>query len=161
MPQDIKNIVLSSPVHIFSFGFGAGLSPVAPGTIGTLFAIPVYLVLVSFNTVVYVSCIVILFIAGCWACKQTAEALRVHDHPGIVIDEIVGYLVTMLFVPLAWHWVLAGFLLFRVFDVWKPWPVSLADRHVTGGIGIMLDDLLAALYSLSCLHGMVWAVQSI
>ena len=156
MPKDIKNIVLGSPVHIFSFGFGAGLSPIAPGTVGTLFAIPVYLVLASFNTVIYVSCLVVLFVAGCLACKQTADALGVHDHPGIVIDEIAGYLTAMLFVPNAWYWVLAGFLLFRAFDIWKPWPVSLADRHVTGGLGIMLDDLLAALYSLLCLHFLVW-----
>ncbi len=146
-------------MHIFSFGFGAGLSPVAPGTIGTLLAIPIYLVLISFSTVLYVLCVAVLFIVGCWTSKQTAVALKTHDHPGIVIDEIVGYLATMLFVPFAWHWVLVGFLLFRVFDIWKPWPVSLADRHVTGGFGIMLDDLLAALYGLACLHGLVWAVQ--
>lgn len=153
-------MALSNPVHLFSFGFGAGLSPVAPGTVGTLLGIAVYLVLVSLDPVLYVLCVVGLFLAGCWASGQTAAILKVPDHPGIVIDEIVGYLVTMLFVPLAWYWVLAGFFLFRVFDIWKPWPVSLADRKVTGGFGIMLDDLLAALYALLCLHAMVWVVQS-
>ena len=160
MSQEVRHIVLSSPVHLFSFGFGAGFSPVAPGTVGTLFGIAVYLVLVSLDPIIYVMAVVGLFLAGCWACGQTAAVLGVSDHPGIVIDEIVGYLVAMLFVPLAWYWVLAGFFLFRVFDIWKPWPVSLVDRKMPGGFGIMLDDVLAALYALLCLHALVWAVQS-
>ncbi len=159
MSQEVRHIVLSSLVHLFSFGFGAGFSPVAPGTVGTLLGVAVYLVLVSLDPVIYVITVVGLFLAGCWACGQTAAVLGAPDHPGIVIDEIVGYLVTMLFVPLAWYWVLAGFFLFRIFDIWKPWPVSLVDRKVAGGLGIMLDDLLAALYALSCLHGLAWVVQ--
>ncbi len=158
MSQEVRHIVLSSPVHLLSFGFGAGFSPVAPGTVGTLLGIVVYLALVSLDPAIYVMAVVSLFLAGCWACGQTATVLGVPDHPGIVIDEIVGYLITMLFVPLAWYWVLAGFFLFRVFDIWKPWPVSLADRKVPGGFGIMLDDLLAALYALLCMHGMVWVM---
>lgn len=159
MPQNVKYIAVSSPVHLFSFGFGAGLSPVAPGTAGTLLGIVVYLALVSLGPVFYTLCVMSLFLAGCWACGQTAAALESHDHPGIVIDEIVGYLITMLFVPFSWYWILMGFILFRIFDIWKPWPVSLADRNVAGGFGIMLDDLLAALYALLCLHGMVWVIQ--
>lgn len=161
MPQDIKQIVLRNPVHILSFGFGAGLSPVAPGTMGTLVAIPIYFVLASFSTIIYLSFIIIMFIVGCWASKQTADALGVHDHPGIVVDEIVGYLVTMLFVPITWYWVLLGFLLFRTFDIWKPWPISMADQHLKGGLGIMLDDLLAALYGLLSLHIVIWSAQFI
>ena len=156
MSQETNKIILSNPVHIFSAGFGAGLSPVAPGTVGTLFAIPVYLILASFDTGIYISCVVLLFLTGCYTSRQTAQALGKHDHPGIVIDEIVGYLLAMLFVPVVWYWVIAGFLLFRVFDILKPWPVSLADRKIAGGVGIMLDDLLAAAYSALCLHGLVW-----
>ena len=159
MSREINKIIFSNPVHIFSAGFGAGLSPVAPGTVGTLLAIPVYLILASFGTGIYVSCVVLLFLAGCYTCKQTAQALGEHDHPMIVIDEIVGYLLTMLFVPVTWYWVLAGFLLFRVFDILKPWPVSLADRQITGGLGIMVDDLLAAVYSALCLHGLIWIIS--
>ena len=159
MSREINKIIFSNPVHIFSAGFGTGLSPVAPGTVGTLFAIPVYLILASFGTGVYASFAVLLFLAGCYTCKQTAQALGKHDHPVIVIDEIVGYLLTMLFVPVAWYWVLAGFLLFRVFDILKPWPVSLADRQITGGFGIMVDDLLAAVYSALCLHGLIWVIS--
>ena len=159
MSRDVRRIVLSSPVHLFSFGFGAGFSPVAPGTAGTLLGVAVYLALVSLDPFHYVMAVAGLFLTGCWACGQTAAALGVPDHPGIVIDEVVGYLVAMLLVPLAWYWVLAGFFLFRLLDIWKPWPVSLADRKVPGGFGIMLDDVLAALYALLCLHGLVWAVQ--
>ncbi len=156
MPSDIKQIVLRNPVHVLSFGFGAGLSPVAPGTIGTLVAIPIYLVLASFSTAVYLSSVIVIFMLGCWTSRRTSDALGVHDHPGIVIDEIVGYLVAMLFVPLGWYWIIAGFLLFRIFDIFKPWPISMVERHVKGGIGIMLDDLLAAVYSLLFLHIAIW-----
>ena len=159
MSRQVRHIVLGSPVHLFSFGFGAGFSPVAPGTAGTLLGVAVYLALVSLDPFLYVMAVAGLFLTGCWACGQTAAALGVPDHPGIVIDEVVGYLVAMLLVPLAWYWVLAGFFLFRLFDIWKPWPVSLADRKVPGGFGIMLDDVLAALYALLCLHALVWAVQ--
>ncbi len=161
MPQNVKQIVLRNPIHILSFGFGAGFSPIAPGTIGTLIAIPIYLVLASFSIIIYISFIIIMFITGCWASRRTADALGVPDHPGIVIDEIVGYLVTMLLVPLTWYWVVLGFLLFRIFDIWKPWPISQVDRHLKGGVGIMLDDLIAAIYSLLSLHIVVWSAQFI
>lgn len=157
MSGDVKQIVLRSPVHILAFGLGAGLSPIAPGTIGTLLAVPIYIVLASLPAITYLSFVIAMFVAGCWVSRQTADALGVHDHPGIVIDEIVGYLVTMLFVPFNWYWVIAGFLLFRAFDIYKPWPIFVADRHVKGGFGIMLDDLLAGIYSLLCLHIMIWS----
>jgi len=102
-----------------------------------------------------------MFCIGCWASKQTADALGVHDHPGIVIDEIVGYLATMLFVPVTWYWMIFGFLLFRLFDIWKPLPIKKVDRQLQGGVGIMLDDLLAAIYSLLSLHIVVWSAQYI
>jgi len=159
MPNSISKIVLSNPIHILSFGFGSGLSPVAPGTMGTLVAIPIFLMLATFSPVIYLLFVVIIFFVGCWASGRTAEALNVHDHPGIVIDEIVGYLITMIFVPITWYWVILGFLLFRLFDIWKPWPISIADKQVKGGLGIMLDDVLAALYSLLSLHIVIWSVK--
>ena len=161
MQPNVKHIVLRNPVHIISFGFGAGLSPVAPGTVGTLIAVPVYLLLASFSPVIYLLFVAILFIAGCWASKFTADALGVHDHPGIVIDEIVGYLVTMALIPITWYWVILGFLLFRAFDIWKPWPISLVDQRLKGGLGIMLDDLIAGLFGLLSLHIVVWSAQFI
>jgi phosphatidylglycerophosphatase A len=161
MTNNVKQIVLRNPVHLLSFGFGAGLSPIAPGTFGTLIAMPIYLVLTSFSTIIYVLTVAFMFCIGCWASKQTADALGVHDHPGIVIDEIVGYLATMLFVPVTWYWMIFGFLLFRLFDIWKPWPINKVDRQLQGGVGIMLDDLLAAIYSLLSLHIVVWSAQYI
>ncbi|MCY4421206.1 MAG: phosphatidylglycerophosphatase A [Gammaproteobacteria bacterium] len=161
MRQNVRQVAVSSPIHLFSFGFGAGLSPVAPGTVGTLVGLAAYLALVPLGPAAYTAVVVLVFLAGCWTCGQTASALGVHDHPGIVADEIVGYLITMWYVPFQWYWILAGFILFRIFDIWKPWPVSWADRDVAGGFGIMLDDVLAALYAMLCLHGMVWAVQVI
>jgi len=159
MKNSVSHVVLQNPIHIFSFGFGAGLSPVAPGTVGTLIAIPIFLLLTTFSPIIYLLFVIILFFAGCWASAITADALKVHDHPGIVIDEIVGYLITMIFVPATWYWVVLGFLLFRLFDIWKPWPVSIADKQLKGGLGIMLDDVLAALYSLLSLHIVIWSAK--
>ena len=159
MPSSIKHIVLRNPIHFFSFGFGVGLSPVAPGTMGTLIAIPIYFCLAAFTSAIYLLVVVILFFLGCWCAAQTAEALNTHDHPGIVIDEIVGFLITMLFVPITWYWVILGFIFFRLFDIWKPWPISAADQSVKGGLGIMLDDVLAALYGLLSLHIVIWSAK--
>ena len=159
MHMSLTQTVLRNPVHILSFGFGSGLSPVAPGTMGTLIAIPIFLVLTIFSPIIYFLFVAILFFIGCWASGLTAEALNVPDHPGIVIDEIVGYLITMIFVPITWYWVIFGFLLFRLFDIWKPWPISIIDKQVKGGLGIMLDDVFAALYSLLSLHIVIWSVK--
>ncbi len=159
MKNSVAHTVWRNPIHILSFGFGAGLSPVAPGTMGTLIAIPIYLLIATFSLEIYVLFVAMLFLVGCWASAQTAKALNVHDHPGIVIDEIVGYLITMLFIPIIWYWVILGFLLFRLFDIWKPWPISIADRQLKGGLGIMLDDVLAGLYSLLSLHIVIWSVK--
>lgn len=146
--------VFTDPIHFLAFGFGSGLAPFAPGTFGTLAAIPVFLLLSSFSLVAYVVITLLLFFAGVWLCGQSAEKLGVHDHGGIVWDEIVGLLITLIAVPVSWKWVLAGFALFRFFDVVKPWPIRWLDRQVTGGLGIMLDDVLAGVYAwivLQCL----------
>ncbi|MFP3874788.1 MAG: phosphatidylglycerophosphatase A [Thiohalophilus sp.] len=139
--------LLKHPVHLLSLGFGSGLAPKAPGTAGTLIAIPIYLLMVGLNPIAYLLVTLFLLYMGIHLCQATARRLGVHDHPAIVWDEIVGYLLTMVAVPLDWIWIIAGFALFRLFDVWKPWPISLLDRRVSGGIGIMLDDLLAAVYA--------------
>ena len=93
------------------------------------------------------------FAAGVYLCGYTSKALGVHDHGAIVWDEFVGFWVTMIALPAAWQWIIAGFVLFRLFDIVKPWPVKLADRKMKGGFGIMFDDLLAAVYALAVLHG--------
>ncbi|MDZ7663427.1 phosphatidylglycerophosphatase A [Thiohalophilus sp.] len=144
--------LLMNPVHLLSLGFGSGLAPKAPGTAGTLVAIPVYLLMAGLTPVAYLLVTLFLLYIGIHLCQATAQRLGVHDHPAIVWDEIVGYLLTMVAAPFDWVWIVAGFALFRLFDVWKPWPIGFLDRRVSGGIGIMLDDLLAAVYASIVLH---------
>ncbi|HHZ70750.1 MAG TPA: phosphatidylglycerophosphatase A [Methylococcaceae bacterium] len=139
-----------------AFGFGSGLSPKGPGTAGTLAAIPVYLLLLVFGEQVYLLATLLICVSGVWLCQYAADKLGVHDFGGIVWDEIAGYLVTMLFVPFSWAAVLIGFLLFRLFDIFKPWPICVLDKELGGGLGIMLDDLVAGLFSWAILMGLVW-----
>lgn len=123
-----------------------------PGTFGTLVGVGVYLCLPTLSLIHYLLLVSALFAAGVWICGRAAGNLGVHDHASIVWDEIVGYLVAMLAAPPGWVWVVAGFVLFRLFDIWKPWPIHWLDRHIHGGIGIMLDDLLAAIYAVILLQ---------
>lgn len=139
--------LLANPVHLLSFGFGTGLAARAPGTVGTLVGIPLFLLLAPLPTATYLLVCAGLFLLGIFLCGASARALGVHDHSGIVWDEVVGFLFVMTAVPLGWGWVLGGFVLFRIFDIWKPWPIRTLDRRLGGGLGIMLDDLLAALYA--------------
>ncbi len=137
--------VFRDPVLLLAFGFGAGLAPKAPGTAGTLMAIPLYLGLSQFPQPVYLAAVVLVILAGIWICGSASVRLGTHDHPGIVWDEFAGYLVTMIPASGSWISLLAGFILFRLFDIWKPWPIRMADKNITGGAGIMLDDLLAGI----------------
>lgn len=137
--------LLRHPVHLLAFGFGSGLAPRAPGTFGTLVAVPLFLLLSQGPLLFYLGFLLVAFVAGVFWCGRTARELGVHDHPGIVWDEVVGFLVTMLAAPAGWPWLVAGFVLFRLFDILKPWPIRWADRRVRGGLGIMLDDVLAGI----------------
>lgn len=137
---------------LFAFGFGSGLSRIMPGTMGTLAAVPVYLLLAETPLWFYVFAVLAATVFGVWVCGYAAKTLGVHDHGGIVWDEFAGYWITMIAVPSSWQWVVAGFVLFRIFDMLKPWPISWLDKHVQGGLGIMLDDVAAGLCSLLCLH---------
>ena len=135
--------LLGNPVHFLAFGFGSGLFAKAPGTAGTLLGILAWMFLVKLSLVTYTIVIVIAALAGIYFCGKTARDLNVHDHSGIVWDEIVGIWLAMILVPVTWGWVFVGFLLFRFFDILKPWPISWIDKNISGGIGIMADDLLA------------------
>ncbi len=150
---------LTRPAHWLAFGLGAGLAPRAPGTFGTLAAVPLYLALAGLPLPAYLVLIVALFAWGVWLCGVTARDLGVHDHPGIVWDEVVGYLVTMTAAPPGWGAVVAGFVLFRLFDILKPWPIGALDRRLTGGLGIMADDLLAGVFAALVLH-LVWPLAA-
>lgn len=144
--------LLRNPLHLLSLGFGSGLMPFAPGTFGTLVAIPFYLLIAQLELPYYLAFILLAFGLGVYLCQYTSATLGVHDHSGIVWDEFVGFWITMIAVPVTWQWIVGGFVLFRLFDIVKPWPVKIVDKRMTGGFGIMFDDVLAGLYALCCLQ---------
>jgi len=139
--------VFTDPVHFLAFGFGAGLSPVAPGTAGTVVAVGLELMMRPLGLPTRVAIVIAVCVVGVWICGESARRLGAHDHPGIVWDEFAGYFLAMLAAPAGWPWVLAGFVLFRFFDVLKPWPIRELDHGIHGGLGIMLDDLVAGLFA--------------
>lgn len=144
--------LIKNPVHLLAFGFGSGLSPKAPGTMGTLMAIPFFLLLSQLSLTFYLIFVFIALLAGIYLCDKTSKDLRVHDHAGIVWDEMVGYWITMTMIPVSAISIIAGFLLFRLFDIWKPFPIRWLDQKVKGGFGIMIDDVLAAIFAWLCLY---------
>jgi len=148
--------VWRNPVHWLAFGCGAGAAPVAPGTFGTFLTVPVYVLLGGWPLSVYLFVTAAMLALGVWLCGRTARDLGVHDHPGIVWDEVVGFLITMIGAPQGWVWVVMGFVAFRVFDIFKPWPIRWLDRHMPGGMGIMADDVLAGIYAATVLQVMVY-----
>lgn len=145
--------LMRQPVHWLAFGFGAGLSRWAPGTCGTLVAVPIVAVVMQWGFAAHLVWTLVAALAGWYLCGESARRLGVHDHPGIVWDEIVGFSVTMLAAPREWYWLAGGFVLFRLFDIWKPWPIREADHSLAGGLGIMLDDIIAGIFAGAILLG--------
>ncbi|MGD8341654.1 MAG: phosphatidylglycerophosphatase A [Gammaproteobacteria bacterium] len=139
--------LLRDPVHLFALGFGSGLSPWGPGTCGTLLAVPIAVALLQVPAPIAWSVVVLAIAVGVWITGESARRLGVHDHSGIVWDEIAAFLGLALLLPEGWPWLVAGFILFRIFDIAKPWPIREMDHSLRGGLGIMLDDLMAAVYS--------------
>lgn len=150
--QLLQRVSLSNPVHLLAFGFGSGLASRAPGTFGSIAAIPLIAVAAMSNTVIFGIVALLIAVLGIWVCHKATKDLGIHDHASIVWDEISGMFIAFIAVPISVHSVLLGLLLFRCFDILKPWPVSWADRRVKGGLGIMLDDWLAGGMTLACLH---------
>ncbi|WP_339771940.1 phosphatidylglycerophosphatase A [uncultured Paraglaciecola sp.] len=148
-----KRVSLANPVHFLALGFGSGLAPKAPGTFGTIAAIPL-VCLLAYSTSLsgYILVTLVASIVGIWLCGKTAKDMMVHDDSSIVWDEIAGLLITMIAVPLSWQTLLLGFVLFRLFDILKPWPISYLDARVHGGFGIMIDDVLAGFFALILMH---------
>ncbi|WP_194089678.1 phosphatidylglycerophosphatase A [Vibrio hibernica] len=146
-----SRIKLSNPWHLLAVGFGSGLSPIVPGTTGTLAAIPFYFLIVQLPLMGYFLVVLLAALVGITICQKTSDDMKVHDHGAIVWDEFVGFWITMSIVPMLglpiydWHTVLIGFVLFRAFDMIKPWPIIVLDRRVHGGFGIMVDDVLAGI----------------
>lgn len=154
-PRDI----IFHPIHFLSLGFGSGLVPFAPGTAGTLFAVLLYIPLAMLPLWAYAAVLVVGSFIGIYLCEKTSNKLGGHDHPAIVWDEFLGYWLTMLFAPAGWIWIVTGFILFRLFDIWKPWPISVIDHKVRGGFGIMLDDLVAGVYALVILQLIYYCIK--
>jgi phosphatidylglycerophosphatase A len=144
--------LLRHPAQLLAFGFGSGLVPKAPGTAGTLLAIPLYLLFAQWSLLYYTGVVALAALLGVWICDVASRQLQAHDHPGIVWDEFVGFWITLWAVPLDWRWIIAGFLVFRLYDILKPWPVSVLDKKVGGGLGIMIDDMLAGVMACLTLH---------
>ncbi len=135
--------------HLIALGFGAGLSPVAPGTVGTLWAWVAFLIFSQWLATASIALLITGgFAVGCWACQKTGYDLGAADHGAMVWDEIIAFWLVLLLLPTTFLWQLAGFAVFRFFDAVKPPPVSLADRHFKGGFGVMFDDLVAAAMTL-------------
>jgi phosphatidylglycerophosphatase A len=151
---------LKNPLHLLALGFGSGLAPKLPGTAGTLVGVLIYLPLQQLSLPAYAAVVTLMLLAGIWICGRTAADLGVPDHPGIVWDEIAGYLLAMLAAPRGWMWIMLGFGLFRVFDILKPWPVGWLDKNVQGGLGIMADDVMAAVYSLVSIQIIAYLLES-
>jgi len=148
-------IILRDPIHFLAFGFGSGLSPTAPGTVGTLVSLPLVFGLMHFSLSIYLCSVLMLSLVGIYLCGESARRLNTHDHQGIVLDEFAGMAVTMIAVPLKLQWLLLGFVLFRCFDIFKPWPIREADHRLSGGFGIMLDDIIAGIFSCVLLHAVI------
>ena len=132
------------PIHFLAIGLGSGAAPKAPGTFGTVMAVLLYWPLAQ-----------LALLVGVYICGKTSKDWQVHDHGGIVWDEFVGYWITMIAIPVTWYWALLGFVLFRIFDIWKPWPISWLDKKVHGGLGIMIDDVVAGVFAWAILFGVV------
>jgi phosphatidylglycerophosphatase A len=146
-------ITLTNPIHFLALGFGSGLAPKAPGTFGTLAALPL-VVLLSLSTPfwLYIVLAVLGSVVGIWICGKAASDMGVHDDSSIVWDEVIGMMITMCAVPMSWQNIVVGFILFRLFDIAKPWPISYLDKNLHGGLGIMLDDVVAGLAALACMQ---------
>lgn len=153
----LANRVWQDPVYFIAFGFGSGLMPWVPGTWGTLAAAPVYLLLHHCHWSIYLILTGLSFILGVLVSDRVTRDLGVHDYKGIVWDEVVGYLLTMFLAPPGVFWMILGFILFRIFDIWKPQPIGWVDRRVKGGFGIMFDDVLAAVPAFCIIQLLAWS----
>lgn len=153
--------LISHPAHFFALGFGTGLAKKAPGTFGTLVGFPLFWLITPLNLPSQLLIIAALFLIGIYFCDKAGKALGVSDHGGIVWDEIVAMMLVLTVTINQWQWWLAAFLLFRLFDIWKPFPIRQCDAKLKGGFGVMFDDLLAAIYAIISLKALEWLSSQI
>lgn len=158
-PAELRRTVMRDPVHLLAFGLGTGLAPVAPGTFGSLVALPLAWATLPMPLAIRAGIGVLLVMAGIWICGESARRIGTHDHSGIVWDEIAALYLVLLVTPAGILWWAAAFGLFRLFDIWKPWPIRDLDHRLHGGLGIMLDDLAAGLYAALLLAFSNWLLS--
>jgi phosphatidylglycerophosphatase A len=164
LPNTIQpdwKFLLSHPAHFLSLGFGTGLAKKAPGTFGTLVAFPLYYLMAEYDFFTELGIIAVLFLLGIWLCDFTSKALGVSDHGSIVWDEIVAMMLVLTFLPHCYINYSVAFILFRVFDIWKPFPIRQCDAKIKGGVGVMFDDILAAVYTIISVKVLTWMLPHI
>jgi phosphatidylglycerophosphatase A len=148
-PKPSWRFLVRHPAHFIALGGGVGLLPIAPGTFGTLLALPLFWVVSPWlGSIELLLLIAAMFITGVWACGKTGQALGIADHGGMVWDEIVAFMLVLFFMPNSPYWQAFAFLLFRLFDILKPPPIRYYERTFKGGFGVMIDDIVAAFYAL-------------
>ena len=155
-----RHFLLANPAHFLALGFGSGLARKAPGTFGTLAALPLFIALMLMPQSAQYIILAVLFLAGIPICTKAGNALGVSDHGSIVWDEIVAFMLVLEFAPVSWQGWLVAFALFRLFDIWKPFPIRQCDARLKGGFGVMFDDLLAAIYAIAGLKGLLWIINN-
>jgi phosphatidylglycerophosphatase A len=161
MNQPDFKLLIAHPAHFFGLGFGSGLAPKAPGTFGSLVGLPLFWLIAGYALNMQLIIIAALFIIGIYFCDATGKALGVSDHGAIVWDEIVAMMLVLVFAPFTWAGWLLAFCLFRLFDIWKPYPICYVDAKLKNGFGVMFDDLLAAIYAILVLKFIVWPLSQI
>lgn len=154
--QATFKLLIAHPAHFIALGFGSGLAPKAPGTFGTLVGLTLFWLMLNLTFLSQLTIILLLFLLGIYCSNQTGKALGVADHGSIVWDEIVAIMLVLVFTPSQWQWWLIAFILFRLFDIWKPFPIRQFDLKLKNGFGVMFDDLLAAIYAIICLKLLLW-----
>jgi phosphatidylglycerophosphatase A len=157
-PENLSRSVLTDPVNFLAFGFGTGLAPFAPGTFGSIPGLILFWLTLDFGLYVQMGIAIAMALVGIWICGESARRIGVHDQGGIVWDEIVGMYVTLFLAPVSIVGFVLAFVLFRIMDIVKPWPIRDLDHSMRGGLGIMLDDLLAAVYAAVLLALYGWFV---
>lgn len=148
----IPDSVWQDPLHFIAFGFGIGTIPFAPGTFGTLLAALFYLLTIHLSLSLYCLVTAIVTLLSILICHYASAEILVSDHQGMCLDELPGFFITMIGVPFHWYTLIAGFILFRIFDIIKPWPIRYFDRHLHGGFGMVFDDVLAGMFAFVMLH---------
>lgn len=152
------NTIWTNPIHFIGCGFGVGAIPIMPGTFGTALAIPIYFILIHFSWLTYAIVTLFLILIGVGLCGRINRDFGTEDHSAAVWDEVATFLIVLFLVPPVWYYILIGFILFRLFDILKPGPIGWVDRHIHGGVGVMLDDVLAAVVSWIILQIIIWFI---